>query len=65
MSGGKVPERDVRAYQPPTGIKNQTKSPGLGCSNFGNGQKPSGAMSSGSPGLGGKNYTNSGSQGKR
>lgn len=64
-NGGNVGERDVMGYAPPTGIKNQTNSPGLGSDNFGNGQKPSGSKVGGSVGLGGKNYGNCGSQGKR
>ena len=64
-NGGNVGQRDVMGYATPYGIKNQTRGPGLGADNFGNGQTPSGAKVGGSPGLGGKNYTNSGSQGKR
>lgn len=66
-NGGKIPERDVRAYQPPIGPKGIGNSgPGLGGDNYGNGQQPvCRDRPSGSPGNGGTNHGNCGSQGKR
>jgi hypothetical protein len=68
-NGGVMPEKDVMGYKPPTGIKNQTRGPGLGQDNYGNcgtqGKYSTGAGSSGMPGLGGENLNTSGTQGKR
>lgn len=65
-NGGNVGQRDVMGYATPYGPKSLgNRGPGLGGTNFGNGQQPCCPKSSGSPGLGGRNLTNSGSQGKR
>jgi hypothetical protein len=68
-NGGKQTPRDVMNYAPPTGIKNQTRGPGLGQNNYGNcgtqGKSSTGAGTSGRAGLGGTNRSNSPAQGKR
>lgn len=64
-NGGKPNVRDVLNYAMPTGPKGlSNNSVGLGGSNFGTGQQPSGPSSSGSPELGGDNCGVCGSQGK-
>lgn len=65
-NGGKIPERPVMNYQPPTGRASSTSGPGLGGDNYGNGQQPvCRDRPTGSPGIGGTNHGNCGSQGKR
>jgi hypothetical protein len=67
--GGVLPgdEVDVMNYKPPQGPKNimDPKTPGLHGSRFGNTNGPDrGGPHSGSPGLGGTNHGNGGSQGR-
>jgi hypothetical protein len=67
--GGVLPgeTKDVNNYRPPQGPKNimDPKSPGLHGANRGTTNGPDSAGGQGgSPGLGGKNHGNSGSQGR-
>lgn len=65
--GGKLTSKDVNNYCPPQGPKNimDPKGPGLHGENKGITNGPdSGGRHSGSPGLGGVNNGNCGSQGK-
>lgn len=63
--GGVLPgqTKDVRSYSPPQGpIGISRVGVGLGGTNHGNGQRFTAQRSSGSPGLGGSNKGNDGSQ---
>jgi len=65
-NGGQMTPKDVMNYKPPQGPRNimDPKSPGLHGRNDGNVNRPQGAQSSGSPGIGGTNHGCCGSQGR-
>ena len=66
-NGGKMPVKDVMGYCPPYGPTNinDPQGPGVHGTNHSNSQQRATTFNgrSGSPGLGGKNFGNSGSQG--